>query len=159
MSQSWKNNNREGSFTVSLIWSPGTSVLFCLIPLPWRWHSWQVLKLALRPAVGMLGLKCRRGALNSSPLIVYRDPSSLPKQTILDTFLTTCHDFCPEHDCRWGDDCRVTHYDLFFPPRRDTTVWRLLACQCVLLCLSDKLQIYFWNVTERTNPTLNVFSQ
>lgn len=59
-SQSWRKYS-ERSVSGSLIRSPGTFMLFCLMNAPWHWQVWQILKAALRPVACMLGLMCQRG--------------------------------------------------------------------------------------------------
>lgn len=62
-----EGNTARGQSRGSLIRSPGTFMLFCLMNAPRHWQVWQILKAAPRPAACMLGLMCQRGGLKSSP--------------------------------------------------------------------------------------------
>lgn len=134
-SESCKSNNRERSFAGSLIWSPGTFILFCLMNLPRRWQVCQILKLALRPAVCVLGLMCQK-----AHLVLLRGLCVLAEQTFLDTFprQLAIDDFSPERSCRWGLWLQSD------PRRRDTFV------RCLSVCVLKCEAIFFLPCLSRT---------
>lgn len=130
--------------------------------LPQCWQIWQILKLALRPAVCMLGLMCQRVGPRSSPCsptgtwrflqenISWHFPWQLAMISALSTTVGE------RMIAKWPNKIFF-----FFSPKDG---WCLSVC--VFMCVASfvsvsvwdlKFQNYFWYLFERLNSTLNFF--
>lgn len=138
-------------------------MLLCLMNLPRWWQVWQILKLAQRPALCMLGLTCQRVGLQSPPCSATGTLCS-PQANIswhfswqlamISALSTTVGEGMI---AEWPDKTLF----FFFPPRRDKFVWCLSVCVAgfVIVSVWDlKFQNYFWYLVERLNSTLNFFN-
>ena len=103
--------------------------------LPRRWQVCQILKLALRPAVCVLGLMCQK-----AHLVLLRGLCVLAEETFLNTFprQLAIEDFSPERGCRWGLWLQSD------PRRRDTFV------RCLSLCVLMGEANFFLPCLSRT---------